>query len=62
MPNKASIRQQRWDKDHTRKYSLKLNLIKDEDIIIRLGSVRSMQGYIKDLIRKDIAETDLPQK
>lgn len=61
MALKASIRQQRYDSTHTRKYCLKLNLEHDEDIILRLASVPSMQGYIKALIRQDIAQQD-PQK
>lgn len=55
MPNKASIRQSRYDATHCRTYSLKLNLILDADIIAKLASVPSMQGYIKTLIRNDIS-------
>lgn len=57
MPTKASIRQTRYDSTHCRTYGLKLNLTTDADIIKKLSSVSSMQGYIKQLIRDDIART-----
>lgn len=57
MPTKASIRQTRYDSTHCRTYGLKLNLTTDADIIKKLSSVPSMQGYIKQLIREDIART-----
>lgn len=55
MPTKASIRQTRYDSTHCRTYGLKLNNVTDADIIEKLASVPSMQGYIKQLIRDDIA-------
>ena len=54
MANKASITQAKYDKAHCRTYGLKLNQETDKDIIAKLASVPSMQGYIKELIRKDI--------
>ena len=33
---------------------LKLNMITDKDILEKLASVENKQGYIKDLIRKDM--------
>lgn len=54
MPNKATIRQDRYDATHTTQLNLKLNLKTDEDILRKLASVPSKQGYIKYLIRKDI--------
>ena len=57
MPTKASIRQTKYDSTHCRTYGLKLNLTTDADIIKKLSSVQSMQGYIKQLIRDDIART-----
>ena len=57
MANKASIRQTRYDSNHCRTYGLKLNLGTDADIIEKLASVPSMQGYIKQLIREDIARS-----
>ena len=45
----------RYDKDNTRQVLLKLNLKTDADILARLNEVDNMQGYIKQLIRKDLA-------
>lgn len=47
--------QERYDAAHTRRISLKLNKRLDADILAKLESVESMQGYIKALIRADIA-------
>lgn len=38
----------------TRQVKMKLNLGTDADVIKKLDSVPNKQGYIKDLIRKDI--------
>lgn len=35
-------------------FSFKLNRELDADVIAKLESVDSMQGYIKELIRKDL--------
>ena len=51
--NKQSENQAKYDKNHTRRIHLKLNLKLDADILQKLDSVDSMQGYIKDLIRAD---------
>lgn len=61
-PTKASIRQTRYDSTHCRTYGLKLNKEIDKDIIDKLASVPSMQGYIKQLIREDIARTQSKEK
>lgn len=45
----------RYDKENTRPLKLKLNLVHDADIIAKLESEPSMQGYVKRLIREDIA-------
>lgn len=55
--NKASERQARYDEANTRQVHLKLNLKTDEDIIKRLEEVDSIQGYIKELIRADMAKS-----
>lgn len=47
-----------WDAAHTRKVLLKLNCNTDKDVLQKLGSVPSKQGYIKALIRKDIGATN----
>lgn len=44
----------KYDAKNTKQYHLKLNINTDADIIARLNEVDSIQGYIKDLIRKDI--------
>ena len=44
----------KYDSKNTKQYHLKLNLGTDADIIAKLDSVDSMQGYIKRLIREDI--------
>ena len=62
MPTKASLRQTRYDSKHCRTYGLKLNHETDADIIAKLASVPSMQGYIKQLIRDDIARTQSAPK
>ena len=53
---KQSEIQARYDKTHTRRINLKLNLELDADILQKLDSADSMQGYIKDLIRADLAK------
>lgn len=57
MANKHSIAQAKYDQAHCRFYGLKLNQANDADIIEKLSSVPSMQGYIKQLIREDITRT-----
>ena len=44
----------KYDDKNTVRLSLKLNKNTDKDIIEKLKSVPSMQGYIKELIRKDL--------
>lgn len=46
--------QMRYDAKMARCFSLKLNRGTDADIIAKLESVKSVQGYIKELIRKDL--------
>lgn len=46
------------DKKNTRHYGLKFTLNGDADIIAKLESVASVQGYLKDLIRNDIMKED----
>ena len=50
--------QERYDKTHTiRLCGLKLNLKTERQIIEKLKSVPNKQGYIKNLIKKDIKNT-----
>lgn len=44
----------KYDKDNTKRISLKLNLNTDADILKKLNSEKNVQGYIKKLIRNDI--------
>ena len=46
--------QDKYDSKNTVQVHLKLNLYTDKDILDRLNSVPNKQGYIKDLIRRDI--------
>ena len=56
MSEKKLSPQERYDARTARRYSLKLNKSTDADIIAKLDAVKSMQGYIKALIRADIAK------
>ena len=47
---------QKYDAVNTKQYHLKLNVKTDADIIERLSCQTNVQGYLKDLIREDIAE------
>jgi hypothetical protein len=52
---KSSERQAKYDALNTKQYRLKLNIKNDNDIMEKLAATGNMQGYIKQLIRKDIA-------
>ena len=58
MPTQAQRdAQKRYDlnnKDKFRSVYLKLNKETDKDILDKLDSVDNKQGYIKELIRKDL--------
>lgn len=55
MATKAQVRaSDKYDKEHTRSVLLKLNLVNDADILERLDAAGNKQGYIKELVRKDI--------
>lgn len=45
----------KYDKEHTRQVKFKFNLKTDADIIAFLEQQENTQGYIKSLIRADIA-------
>lgn len=45
----------KYQAKNTRMFTLRLNLNTDMDIIEKLEQVESKQGYIKKLIRADIA-------
>ena len=46
----------KYDKANTKQIMLKLNLKSDKDILDQLQRMENKQGYIKDLIRKDLQE------
>lgn len=55
MATEAQIKAQaRYDKANTKQFHLKLNRNTDWDVIDKLNSVPSKQGYIKELIRADL--------
>ena len=60
MANKSTESQIRasikYNKENTVQISLKLNRSTDADLIDSLNIVKNKQGYIKELIRKDIAK------
>ena len=57
MATKHTIAQAKYDAAHRRSYGIRLHKDIDKDIINKLASVPSMQGYIKQLIREDLART-----
>ena len=54
MPKKSTINQAKYDSVNCKNYHFKLVYKTDHDIIKKLSSVPSMQGYIKNLIMDDI--------
>lgn len=48
--------QERYDAKNTTKICLKLNLTHDADILAALEASGNKQGYIKSLIRADLAK------
>ena len=51
-----------WNKQNTRNIKFKFHLRTDADVIARLESQENIQGYIKALIRADIARNGIPVK
>lgn len=47
----------KWEATNTVQVKLKLHTTNDADVIKRLEEVPNKQGYIKDLIRQDIAKS-----
>ena len=55
MTSTAQLKAQaKYDKNHPRPILFKFNLTTDADILTRLDAVDNRQGYIKDLIRRDV--------
>ena len=46
---------EKYDKANTKQIMMKLNKGTDADILEKLASVPNVQGYIKELIRADMA-------
>ena len=55
MSNAKTKASAKYDANNTKRISLKLNLKTDADILKKLYDVPNTQGYIKELIRKDLA-------
>lgn len=53
---------ERYDAKTAVRVSLKLNKGTDADVLRRLEEVPSKQGYIKELIRADIAKDEISTK
>ena len=45
----------RWKSENTRQVRFECNVQTDADVLSRLDEVKNKAGYIKGLIRKDIA-------
>ena len=58
MPDSAA--KKAWVQEHTTRIVMNLNHHTDADILRRLESVASKQGYIKSLIRADIKKDEKP--
>lgn len=57
MATEAQIKaQKKYDAENTRQVHLKLNRGTDGDVLEKLDNVPSKQGYIKRLIREDLAK------
>lgn len=57
MATEAQIKAQaKYDAENTRQVHLKLNRRTDSDVLEKLDNVQSKQGYIKELIRRDLAK------
>ena len=50
-----TIRKAKRDKEYTRRFNMKYNIHTDADVIEQLSKQPSVQGYIKRLVREDIA-------
>lgn len=57
MATKQSMIQAKYDAKNSKVYSLKFNRKTDAEIIEKLDNVESRNGYIKRLIREDLART-----
>lgn len=44
----------KYDEENTVQFKMKLNVNTDKDILDKLDTLDNKQGYVKELIRKDI--------
>lgn len=59
MASEAQIRAQaKYDRANTKQVAIKLNRNTDADILAWLASIGNVHGYIKRLIREDMASHD----
>lgn len=58
MPEREKTAQERWLKSNSVNLNIRLMLRTEQDIIARLDEVDSKAGYIKRLIREDIARQE----
>ena len=56
IAEKSLSPQQRYDKANAKVYTIKVIRTTESDIIQKLDAENNKAGYIKSLIRKDIAE------
>lgn len=54
--NNQSRNSIKYDKENTKRVFIKLNKNTDKDILDHLDSIQNKQGYIKELIRKDMKQ------
>ena len=54
--NNQSKNSIKYDKENTKRVYIKLNKNTDKDILDYLDSIPNKQGYIKELIRKDMKQ------
>ena len=60
LTSESQVRTQaKYDKEHTTRVSIKLNIHTDKDIIRWLWGQQSKQGSIKRLIREAIAKNNM---
>ena len=56
IANKKETPQRRYDRAHTKVYTIKVVKTTEQDIIQKLDEQTNKAGYIKSLIREDIAK------
>lgn len=54
MTKKETERVNEWSKANTKGYYIKLNKVKDSDLIGWMATINNKQGYLRSLIRSDI--------